>query len=133
VYLRDLQRFFISRRVIVWIAAYALVLQTVLAPLLATPKQMGGTDGVQLFALCLSGHAAVSPASTDIPVGNNDLDIHCKLCVQGEPTFAGTPNLGTGWTAATTSTLLRWGVTDNPVAVLADLIGEHARGPPLLI
>jgi len=122
-----------SRRIIVWIAAYALALQTVLAPLLATHAQARRVDGAPLFALCLSGHAAASPASTDHPGGNNDPEIHCKLlCVQGGPTFAETPGPGTVWTTATTSTLLRWAVTDNPVPDPVGLIGVHARGPPLL-
>ena len=81
----------------------------------------------------LPDHAAASPASTDNPGGNNDPDIHCKLlCVQGGPTFAETPGPGTAWTTATTSTLLRWAVTDNPVPDPVGLIGVHARGPPLL-
>jgi hypothetical protein len=121
-----------SRRIIVWIAAYALALQTVLAPLLAAPIQARGVDGAPLFVLCLAGHAAAYPASRDIPVGNNDVDIHCKLCVQGDPTFAETQRLGTAWTTATTSTPLRWAVTDNPVADSVGFIREHARGPPLL-
>ena len=102
-----------------------------LAPLLAASIQARGVDGAPLFALCLAGHAA-SRASTDIPVGNNDVDIHCKLCVQGGPTYAETPSLGTAWTPATTGTSLRWAVADNPVLDSVDLIGEHARGPPLL-
>lgn len=125
------QRGLPSRWIIVWIAAYALALQTVLAPLLAAPIQARGVDEAALFALCLSGHAAASPASTDIPIGDNDLDIHCKLCVQDAPTFAGTPSLGTAWTTATTSTPLRWAVTDHAVPDSVGLIGEHARGPPL--
>jgi hypothetical protein len=125
---RRQQRDLPSIRIILWITAYALALQTVLAPLLAAPIQAHSVDGVPLFA----GHAAASPASRDIPVGNNDVDIHCKLCVQGDPTFAETQRLGTAWTTATTSTPLRWAVTDNPVPDSVGLIGEHARGPPLL-
>jgi hypothetical protein len=121
-----------SRRIIVWIAAYALALQTVLAPLLAAPIQARGVDGARIFALCLAGHAAASPASTDIPVGNNDVDIHCKLCVQGGPTFAETLSLGTARITAIIGTPLRWAVTHNPVPDSVGLIGEHARGPPLL-
>lgn len=128
---RRQQRGLPSRRIIVWIAAYALALQTILAPLLAAPMQARGVDGAPLFALCLAGHAA-SPASTDIPVGNNDVDIHCKLCIQGGPTFAETPSLGTVQTTAIISKPLRWAVTHNPVPDSVGLIGEHARGPPLL-
>jgi hypothetical protein len=129
---RRQQRDLRSRRIIVWIAAYALALQTVLAPLLAAPIQARGVDGAPLFALCVAGHAAASPASRDIPVGNNDVDIRCKLCVQGDSTFAETQRLGTAWTTATTSTPLRWAVTGNPVPDSVALIGEHAQGPPLL-
>jgi hypothetical protein len=129
---RRQQRGLPSRRIIVWIVAYALALQTVLAPLLTVPMQARGVDGAPLFALCLAGHAAASPASTDIPVGNNDVGIHCKLCVQGGPTFAETPSLGTARITAIISTPLRWAVTHNPVPDSVGLIGEHARGPPLL-
>ena len=116
---------------IVWIAAYALAFQTVLAPLLAAPAQVRGPDGARLFALCLASKVAASPASTDIPAGNHDPDIHCKLCVHGGLTFAETPNVGTAWAKPHTSTLLRWAVIDNPIPDSAGFIGEHARGPPL--
>jgi hypothetical protein len=133
IFARQPQRGFQSRQVIVWMAAYALALQTVLAPLLAAPMQVRrGADGATLFALCLAGHAA-APASQDIPGGNHDPDIHCKLCVHGGPTFAGTPSLGTASITATASTRLRWPVSDNPAPDSAGFIGEHARGPPLLI
>jgi hypothetical protein len=129
---RRQQRGLPSRQIIVWIAAYALALQTVLAPLLAASIQARGVDGAPLFALCLAGHSAAFPASSDIPVGNDDIDVHCKICVQGGPTFAEAPNLRMARTTAATGPSLRWAVTDNPVPDSVALIGEHARGPPLL-
>jgi hypothetical protein len=117
---------------IVWIAAYALAFQTVLAPLLAAPMQVRGPDEATLFALCLASKAAASPASTDIPAGNHDPDTHCKLCVHGGLTFAETPNVGTAWAKPHTGTRLRWAVIDNPIPDSAGFIGERARGPPLL-
>jgi len=114
---------------IVWIAAYALALQTVLAPLLAAPMQVRGPDGAALFALCLASKPAAVPA--DIPAGNHDSDTHCKLCVHGGLTFAETPNVATAWAKPHTSTLLRWAVIDNPTPDSVGFIGKHARGPPL--
>jgi hypothetical protein len=115
----------------VWIAAYALALQTVLAPLLAAPMQVRGPGGAPRFALCLATKGAGSPASQDIPAGNHDPDTHCKLCVHGALTFAETPNVGTAWVKPHTSTLLRWAVIENPIPDSARPITEHARGPPL--
>jgi len=109
-----------------------LALQTVLAPPLAASIQARGVDGAPLFALCLAGHFAAFPASSDIPVGNNDVDVHCKLCFRGGPTFAETPSHGMARTTAATGPSLLWAVTDNPVPNSVALIGEHARGPPLL-
>src|SRR6476620_4250421 len=47
---RRLQWGLSSRQIIVWIAAYALALQTVLAPLLAAHIQARRVDGAPLFA-----------------------------------------------------------------------------------
>ncbi len=128
LFARRQQRGLLARWIFVWIVAYALALQ----PLLAGPIQVRGPDGNPLFALCLGSKAAPTPASTDNPAGNNDHDIHCKLCVHGGLTFAGTPDIGTAWSRPHTTTGHRWAVIDNPVPDSAGFIGEYARGPPLL-
>lgn len=116
------------RRIVVWIAAYALALQTLLTPLLAAPMRVRDVGGTPLFALCLVGRATGSP----VPSDNHHSDIHCKLCISGGLTFAGLPDPGSAW-IETTTTLLQRVVTDNPVLsrpALAANTREGLRGWP---
>jgi hypothetical protein len=114
---------------IVLIAAYALGLQSVVAPLIGgpfTPRSVGG------FELCLASNGATPPVKRGVPSGTHDDDIHCKLCVHGGMAFLDAPPIAAGWVVQATSVSIRWAVIDNPIPGAARLIGKQARGPPLL-
>lgn len=126
------QRGLLSRRIIVWIAAYALLLQSVVAPLIASPLNSRSLDGNPLFELCLFNKSGSSPVSGGIPTDPRDHDIHCKLCVHGAPAFHLAPRITTAFAEQAVSVSIRWAVIDNPVPDDTRFIRKHARGPPLL-
>ena len=114
---------------IVLIAAYALGLQSVIAPLIGgpfIPRSVGG------FELCLASNGATPPVKRGAPSGTHDDDIHCKLCVHGGMAFLDAPPIAAGWVVQATSASIRWVVIDNPIPGAAGFIGKQARGPPLL-
>jgi hypothetical protein len=114
---------------IVLIAAYALGLQSVIAPLISgpfSPRSVGG------FELCLASNGATAPVKGSVPLGTHNDDIHCKLCVHGGLAFLDAPTIAVGWVVQATSVSIRWAVIDNPIPDAAGFIGKQARGPPLL-
>jgi len=114
------------------IAAYALALQTVLAPLLASPANSHSLDGKPLFELCLDSSGATFPVDGGVPSGTHDHDIDCQLCVHGGLAFLDAPPIAVGWVVQAASVSIRWAVIDNPIPDAAGFIGKQARGPPLL-
>jgi hypothetical protein len=122
------QRRLLPRRVIVLIAAYALGLQSVIAPLIGGPFSPRGVGG---FELCLASNSATSPVKGGVPSDTQDHDIHCKLCVHGGLAFLDAPPIAVGWVVQATSVSIRWAVIDNPIPDAAGFIGKQARGPPL--
>src|SRR5258705_2996166 len=88
------------------IAAYALALQTVLAPLLASPANSHSLDGKPLFELCLDSSGATFPVGGGVPSGPHDHDIDCQLCVHGGLALPVSPSIagGLGVPAARPST-----------------------------
>jgi hypothetical protein len=126
------QRGRLSRRITVWIAAYALVLQSIIAPLIASPFNPHSIDENPLFELCLVGKSALSPATSGVPAGTDDHDNHCKLCINGGLAFIVAPSTEVGWAVRPIGASIRWAVIDNPVPDAAGFIGKQARGPPLL-
>lgn len=123
----------LSRWVIVWIAAYALALQSVLAPLLAAPaKVLGAGLNASVSELCIHDNEAAAPAGGGIPAGTHDDGLHCKFCVGCGPGFIVTPQIAMAWAEQAESARVRWAVVDASFADDARFIGKWARGPPLL-
>jgi len=113
------------------IAAYALGLQSVIAPLISGPFSSHSVDGAP-FELCLASVVAPSPINGGVPSGPHDHDIDCQLCVHGGLAFLDAPSIAVGWVVQAVSTSIRWAVIDNPIPDAAGFIGKQARGPPLL-
>jgi hypothetical protein len=127
------QRGGLSRRVIVWIAAYALVLQSLFAPLLIAPSKWHfvGLDEAAIV-LCIGSHGAGSPATGGVPAGTHDDHVHCNFCVGCGSGGLIVPQLPMASIQPTRSVSVSWAVIDNPVPEDAKIIGKQARGPPLL-
>lgn len=69
-----------SRHAILWIAAYAFLLQTILAPMLMA--RVSNPDINQALLVLCSGRTTSMGATTDgIPSKAHDADTCCKLCV----------------------------------------------------
>src|SRR5258707_15673411 len=98
-----------------FIAAYALALQTVLAPLLASPAISHSLDGKPLFELCLDSSGATFPVGGGVPSGPHDHDIDCQLCVHGGLGRLDCPARGGGWGFPAAHPSIRRGGFDHPI------------------
>jgi Protein of unknown function (DUF2946) len=123
------KRGLLPRRIIVWIAAYALAFQSVIAPLIAHPLNSLSFDGSSPFEHCFSGNAAVPPGTGGIPADRHDDNVPCKLCIHGG--FLVAPPIAAAWAVPAIGASIRWAVIDNPVPDAPGFIGK-SRGPPLL-
>src|SRR5882762_3421184 len=123
----------LSRRVIVWVAAYTLLLQSLFAPLLAAPTKVhgAGLDG-SASELCIHDNQAAAQAGGGIPAGTHDDDAGCQFCVGCGAGILIAPQIAMAWVKQAHSVSVRWAVVHSPVPDDAWLIGERARGPPLL-
>jgi hypothetical protein len=117
------------RRAIVWIAAYAFLLQAVLGPILMARISSVDPD---VLILC-SGHAPdIGGATDDSPSQSHDND-SCKLCLSCSFGFiAGPHEIATTWAEQPVSICVRWSANENPVPDGTKFFGKRARGPPLL-
>ncbi|MEH2483694.1 hypothetical protein V1282_007051 [Nitrobacteraceae bacterium AZCC 2146] len=123
----------LSRRIFVWIAAYAFLLQSLLAPLLAAPSMVHGVGlGGSVFELCIGNNDAALQPTGGVPAGTHDDGIHCKFCVSCGPGFLIAPQIAVARVERIRSTTVRWAVIGNPVPDDTRFFGKRARGPPLL-
>ena len=113
-------------RVVAWIAAYAFILQTVIAPIAAAARV--SVADAALSAICAEHAPATNP---DSPAGNPDHDSACKLCVACASVALLAPEIPSAAIRQAAVTL-RWHATSYPVASKSWLAGKQARGPPSL-
>lgn len=117
------------RRAIVWIAAYAFLLQTVLAPILMARVTSVDPDANQSLLILCSGHIPDIGGNDGIP--SKAYDDCCKLCPScGFGFVVGPHEAALTW--AELSSSVGWATTENSVPDGTKFFGKRARGPPLL-
>lgn len=122
----------LSRRAVAWFVAYAFLLQTLFAPLLAAPAKWRGADlDASVSELCIHDDQSAAPAGGSVPAGTHD-DDRCQFCVSCVSAVLIAPQAAMVWVEQAHSVSVRWDVVESPVPDDAWLIGERARGPPLL-
>lgn len=119
------------RRAIVWIAAYAFLLQTVLAPIVWARVTSVDPDANQSLLILCSGHIPDSGGNERIP--SKSYDNCCKLCLScGFGFVVGPHEPALTRAEQPVSGSVRWATTENSVPAGTKFFGKRARGPPLL-
>jgi Protein of unknown function (DUF2946) len=116
-------------RVAAWFAAYAFVLQTVLAPIAAAAATRAVPADTQQIVLCAE-HAQALDQNQDQPVAPHDHEAICKFCVGCPSNALLAPEAFASTAAAPAITPIRWYVASHLVPDRDDLAGNNARGPP---
>jgi hypothetical protein len=111
------------------IAAYAFVLQTVLAPIAAAAATKGVSADSASLVLCAE-HTA-SPEQTP-PVAPQHHEAICKFCLGCPPGALLAPDTLSSAAVDFATTPLRWHVLPHFVSDREFLAGTKARGPPAL-
>lgn len=114
-------------RAAAWLAAYAFVLQTVLAPIAAAAAAIP-TDSAPLV-LCAE-HA--DAANQNQPVAPHDREAICKSCVGCPANALLAPDTFASASVDIAITPIRWHVVSHFVSNRDFLAGKRARGPPAL-
>lgn len=113
------------------VAAYALVLQTLLLGMAGAAQAARAVDGTADSIICLTHDGLATPAPSNVPDAHTGCGEHCVLCAGGLHAV-GLPPLGASLgRVIATGEAVRWHRPDwlapapsvDPVA--------HPRGPPL--
>lgn len=113
------------------VAAYALVLQTLLLGMVGATQAARAADGTADSIICLTHEGLATPAPSNVPDAHTGCGEHCVLCAGGLHAVT-LPLLGASLgLVSVTGEAVRWhrpdwlapAPSDNPVA--------QPRGPPL--
>jgi hypothetical protein len=122
----------VRRSVVALVAAYALVIQSLLAGILGTTVAARATTGEALpgYALCLTHNEDGAPAPSDSPVEHSSCMAHCLAWVSGGQALIPAPAAAPSGPVDFTGRAILWAARDwripspiaNPVS--------RPRGPP---
>jgi hypothetical protein len=117
--------------VLALVAAYALVLQTLLLGMVGASQAARAADGTADYVICLTHEGTATPAPSNVPDEYSGCSGHCILCAGGVHTVA-LPPLGAplGLVSAT-GEVVRWQRPDWLVSAPFDNPVAQPRGPPL--
>jgi hypothetical protein len=116
-------------RAAAWLAAYAFVLQTVLAPIAAAAATRATPADTAQLVICAE-HTQALDQNQNQPVAPHDHDAICKFCVGCPSNALLAPEAFASTAAAPAITPIRWHVAYPLVPDRDDLAGNKARGPP---
>lgn len=114
------------RRLVSWAAVYALVLQSILAGMVAPAA--AATDGIAGFELCLHSVDAADPG-TGTPNQHPGDQTHCKFCLSVAHAAAPAPRPLPGVTFDLVVALAQ-PARDADIPSPPELSNEQPRGPP---
>jgi len=118
------------QRAAAWLAAYAFVLQTALAPMAASAEARRAAIEVAAITDCVAHDEAGDRAA--VPVGHqHDHDVACKRCV-GCPTPAIAAPDNTNAVIELATITIRWIALGHSAPDRDWLGSERARGPPAM-
>jgi len=118
-------------RAAAWLAAYAFVLQTVLAPIAAAAATRTVPADAAQLVLCAE-HAATLDQNQNRPIAPNDHDAICKFCVGCPANALLAPEMVAGAAVVVAVTPIRWQAVSRSASQRDFLGSRHARGPPTL-
>jgi hypothetical protein len=123
----------VRRSVVAIVAAYALVIQSLLAGILGTTVAARAATGEALpgYTLCLTHSEDSAPAPSDNPVEHSSCMAYCLACASGSAALMPTPTAAPFGPVEFAGHAILWAARDwripsplpNPVA--------RPRGPPL--
>lgn len=117
-------------RAVAWIAAYALVLQAVLAPIAAAAATRAVPADSAALVLCADHDL---PPDQTQPAAPHDHEAVCKFCIGCPANALLAPDVSTNAVVIGTAVgPIRWHVVSHFVFDHDFLAGKQARGPPLL-
>ena len=119
------------RRALALVAAYALVLQTLLLGLAGATQAARAADGAAGSIICLTHEGLATPAPTNLPDAHIDCGGHCILCAGGLHAVALAPSGASLGPVRATGQVLRWDRPDWLVSAPFDNPVAQPRGPPL--
>ncbi len=121
----------IFSRGLAWLAVYAFVLQTVLAPIAAAAATTGApADAVQLV-LCAE-HPEALGQDQNQPIAPHDHEVICKFCVGCPANALLAPDAVVSAAVAVAVVPVRWHAASFPGSGRHFLGSKQARGPPTL-
>lgn len=116
------------RRLVSWVAAYALVLHSVLVGIAGVPALAAGSDLAAGFELC---QHSLDPADAGrgAPARHGSGDAHCKFCTAGGPSFVAPKVPSVSYAVIGTAKPLT-PARANDVPSSPETFCEQPRGPP---
>ncbi|MGZ5876565.1 MAG: hypothetical protein ACXWKP_31285 [Bradyrhizobium sp.] len=115
------------------VAAYALVIQSLLAGILGTTVAARAASGEALpgYALCLTHNEDSAPAPSDNPVEHSSCMAHCLAWVSGGQALVPAPAAAPFGPVDFASHVILWAARDRRIpSPVANLVAQP-RGPPL--
>jgi hypothetical protein len=120
----------LGRKLVGWVAAYALALHAfVAASLLPRIASPGIADEASIFVLCADDSGSM-PAPGGLPGGMHDCDAHCTLARGPGTLFVLLSDLEPAGIIEPAAVSMPRPVADAPPSTRIRLIREPPRGPP---
>jgi hypothetical protein len=117
--------------VLALVAAYALVLQTLLLGTVGVSQAARAADSTPDFVICLTHEGVATPVPSNVPDEHSGCAAHCVLCTGGVHAVA-LPPLGASLDlVGATGEAQRWQRPDWRVSALFKNPVAQPRGPPL--
>jgi len=120
----------LRRRVLAWVAAYALVLQSMLAPIVAQAAGAPDARGSAALEICLD-HVVAAADRDQAPALPQQHDEACKLCIACALDVSLPLHHATMRTVAEAISAAGWPVVSQLWLDSTRSSGRSARGPPL--
>lgn len=112
-----------------WLAAYAFVLQTVLAPIAAAAAARTVPADAAQLVLCAE-HVATLDQHQNRPIAPNDHDAICKFCVGCSANALLAPEIVASAAVDIAATPIRWQAVSRSDSHRNFRGSKQARGPP---
>jgi hypothetical protein len=123
----------VRRSVVALVAAYALVIQSLLAGILGTTAAARATTGEALpgYTLCLTHNEDSTPAPSDSPVEHSSCMAHCLAWVSGGQALMPAPAAALSGRADFAGHAIAWAARDWRIPSPIPNPVTRPRGPPL--
>jgi hypothetical protein len=122
-----------GRSVIAILAAYALIIESLLVGMVGATVAARAASGTAPpgHELCLRQADDTAPVPSDIPVDHSSCTAHCLACVAGGHAFALVLRTVSLDQLSIAADAVQWAAPDGPVSWPVRNLNARPRGPPL--